>query len=262
MGNSRSVKLRVGRRQSAVPLIPIPNLMANAEKSVEGEAAGPLKALESRISRIVFVLSVAAFVAGMGLGVYESWSEERRLPPVYIDYTDEIEQQSQAADYPRTIEELRLASKLDHFAHRPRHFFELCRVGHRANDPKVMREGLEGLRLLIETGGSADSRIHFYLSVAISLQPDASKDDLLEALGYADQATQEQPDFAPAHAQLGQLFAILAVGEDNRVDIVELRRAADCCETALALDPTNKDAASTLAEVQQLLQTLLPTNKP
>lgn len=236
--------------------------MANAEKPAEGERAQPSNALVTRVCRLLFVLSVAAFVVGMGLGVYDSWSAERRLPPVYIDYTDEIEQHTQSGDYQRTVEELRLAAKLDHFAHRPRHFFELCRAGFRENDPVTMREGLDGLRRLIETGGSADSRIYYYLSVAISLQPGASKDDLLEALGYASQATQEQPDFAPAHVQLGQLFATLAVGADNRVDVVELRRAATCCETALAIDPDNADAKSMLAQIQQLLQTLLPAGNP
>ncbi|MBP89948.1 MAG: hypothetical protein CMJ64_25110 [Planctomycetaceae bacterium] len=233
--------------------------MANAKTPAAGHTTRPLKAF---VSRLVFVLSVSVFVAGVGLGVYESWSEERRLPPIYIDYTDEIEELSQSTDYERTIEELWLAAKLDHFAHRPRHFFDLCRTGFRANDRKTMREGLEGLRLLMETGGSADSRIHFYLSVAISLQPDANKDDLFEALGYADQATQEQPDFAPAHVQLGQLFAILAVGENKQVDVVELQRAALCCETALAIDPSNTDAARTLSEIQQILRSLPSSDRP
>jgi tetratricopeptide (TPR) repeat protein len=98
--------------------------------------------------------------------------------------------------------------------------------------------------------------------VAISLQPDATRDDLFEALGYANQATVEQPDFAPAHVQLGQLFASLAIGEDRRVDVVELRRAIACFEQALAVDPSNADAAQALTEVRQLLQSILPSNEP
>ena len=45
----------------------------------------------NRLYQVAFILAVASVATGIGLGVYQSFAAGEGLPPVYINYTDEIQ---------------------------------------------------------------------------------------------------------------------------------------------------------------------------
>lgn len=212
--------------------------------------------LFDRMYRLLFVVGVALFGLGIGLGVYESLANRRRLPPVYIDYAQELERVVAEHDYRRAVEELRLAARIDYFSHRPRHYFELCKTAHRMGDRETQQFALESLRAMFDANAIADARIYYYLSVAVILKPKVTERDLLEALGFAIRAIEEEPEFAPAHANMGQILAVLATSGDGPPNFSELRQAAFHCQKALELAPSNVDAKQTLADIEQVFRSV------
>ena len=181
----------------------------------------------------LFAIGVAAFFVLLAAGGYESVSTNRRPPPIYLNYSKEIETTiTKQKNDRKAIEQLLLAVKLDFYGHRPKHFFELAKAAYRTNDLKNQQYALRSLRQMVEAGTIDDPRIHYYLAVALILQNEVSRSDAREAIKLCHRTLSRDPNFAPAHSNMGVAWVMLAEPDKARPRFLQ----------ALRLDPTLEQA--------------------
>lgn len=217
----------------------------------------------NRLYQFAFIAGIAAVAAGIGLGVYQSLVTGQGLPPVYINYMDEIQKTLvEGRDYEHAVGQLRLAARIDYFSKRPRHLFELAKASYRIKDLETHRQAINALRALTNSGATADPRVYYYLAVAIMLQPDVGQEEMTEALGLAAQAVNVEPDFGQAHLTLGKALAILATSEPGKVNLGELQQGEIHLRRAVTLEPGNAEAAQALANTRKLLQAVREQSSP
>lgn len=199
-----------------------------------------------RVYPSLFVIGVVTFFTLLAVGGYQSVRTKGSLPPVYLNYTKDIQTTiSDRKDYPRAIHQLRLAVKLDHYGQRPKHFFELAKASFRAGDRQNQQYALRSLRQMVESGTIDDPRVYYYLSVALILQDKVDQSVAREAISLCRHTLRLTPDFAPAHSNCG--VALIMLGETDQA-LMHFR-------TALRLDPT-------LEQAQQGMQYLEKVQPP
>ena len=193
-----------------------------------------------RVYPSLFAIGVVTFIALLAVGGYQSVRTKGRLPPIYLNYTKDIQTTiSERKDFPEAIRQLRLAVKIDHYGQRPKHFFELVRASFRAGDSQNQQYALRSLRQMVESGTIDDPRVYYYLSVALILQDKVDRPVASEAISLCRHTLRLTPDFAPAHSNCGVALIILGETDQARMHF----------RTALRLDPT-------LEQAQQAMQYL------
>ena len=158
-----------------------------------------------RVYAAVFAVGVALTLLSFGVGIYESLTVDRRLPPVVLDLVIdnqlvEIEELMEAKRYDRAIEQLELTLKLLPTNQQYPHNM----LGNALEAQGRLDEAIEHYRRALELD-PAFAEAHNNLAVAY-----AKRGDLDRALAAMREALRLKPEFPEAQQNLARLRDQLA----------------------------------------------------